>query len=132
MNNTEREELVEYRLAKAFTNIKEVDILVENHLWSTALNRIYYSCYYAVTALMVKNQFNPQTHGGVRKLFGLHFIKTGIIPNELGKFFSDVFDLRQTGDYDDFVEIKEDDVLALLPKAKELIVTIEEIIHRAL
>ncbi len=38
-------------------------------------------------------------------MFGLHFIKTGLINAELGKFYSDISDKRQIGDYDDFVII---------------------------
>ena len=37
-------------------------------------------------------------------MFGLHFIKTKLISKDLGKFFSNIFNMRQTGDYDDFID----------------------------
>ena len=129
MNELEREELVSYRIKKANDTIKEIELLVENQLWNTAVNRLYYACYYAVIALLVKNKIIAQTHGGVRQMFGLHFIKTGLIDKETGKFYSDIFDKRQTGDYDDFVDFKNDDVIELIAPAKQLIEEIEELIY---
>jgi len=61
-------------------------------------------------------------------MFGLHFIKTGIISSDLGKFYSDIFDKRLTGDYDDFILMKEEDVIGLVPSGKELILKIKELI----
>lgn len=50
---------------------------------------------------------SSHTHGGAIGLFGLHFVKTGIVPPELGKFYSELFELRQTGDYDDWKVVTE-------------------------
>lgn len=41
-------------------------------------------------------------HTGIMSLFNHHFIKTGIIEVEIGKFYSEMFGFRQEGDYDDF------------------------------
>ena len=51
MNQQERQELVKYRIAKARETFKEVDLHIKNELWNTAVNRLYYACYYAVIAL---------------------------------------------------------------------------------
>jgi len=128
MNNAERTELIQYRINRSLHTLQEVNILIENQLWSTAINRLYYACYYAVLAILLKNNINPQTHAGTRQMFGLHFIKTGIISSDLGKFYSDIFDKRLTGDYDDFILMKEEDVIGLVPSGKELILKIKELI----
>jgi len=52
MKDQDKAELVKYRLRRARETYKEVDILVENQLWNTAVNRLYYSCFYAVIALL--------------------------------------------------------------------------------
>ncbi len=62
------------------------------------------------------------------KMFGLHFIKTNMIQRDLGKFYSRLFDLRQTGDYDDFIDFSKDQVLDLLQPAEKLITEIESIL----
>jgi len=129
MNNDDKKELVSYRIARARETFKEVNLHIENKLWNTAINRLYYACYYAVTALLVNNDIKAQTHAGVRQMFGLHFVKTGIVDIELGKFFSELFDMRQTGDYEDYIEFMETDVLDLMKPAEDLITKIEDLLQ---
>ena len=110
MNDNERLELVKYRLERAKSTLKEVEIHIQNKLWNTAINRLYYACYYAVIALLLNQKITTQTHAGSRQMFGLHFIKTNQIDKQLGKFYTDLYDKRQTGDYGDFIEFSKDDV----------------------
>ena len=128
MKEHDRRNLVSYRLSKAKDTLSEVDLLINNQLWNTAINRLYYACYYAVKALLIDKGIKAETHNGVRQMFGLHFIKTGIIDKELGKFYSDIFDMRQSGDYEDFIDFNEEDVIDLRIPAKSLIEKIEELL----
>jgi uncharacterized protein (UPF0332 family) len=128
MNQQEKGELVKYRITKARETLEEVKLHIENELWNTAINRLYYACYYAVIALLLDKRIQPKTHNGVRQMFGLHFIKTGIIDNSLGKFFTDIFDLRQTGDYGDYIEFTREDLIDLIKPANDLILKAEDLI----
>jgi uncharacterized protein (UPF0332 family) len=128
MTDAERKEIIKYRISRAHETLNEVDILIENKLWNTAVNRLYYACYYAVNALLLSKKIQAQTHAGIRQLFGLHFVKTGRIDKELGKFYSIIFDKRLTGDYDDFVDHKEEDVLFLKSKAEKFIQETDKLI----
>ena len=85
----------------------------------TAINRLYYACYYAVIALLIDSDIRTQTHNGVRQMLGFHFIKPGIIDKELGKFYTDIFDKRQTRDYDDFVDFSKEEVISMVEPAKQ-------------
>ena len=58
-------------------------------------------------------------------MFGLHFVKTGIISEKLGEFYMDIFDMRHTGDYKGFMVLERKDVIELLQPAAELIARIE-------
>ncbi len=129
MTDTERNEIVKYRLSRAHETLNEVDILIDNQLWNTAINRLYYACYYAVNALLVSIKIKAQTHAGVRQMFGLHFVITGKISRDLGKFYSIIFDKRLTGDYDDFVDHKEEDVLVLFTMAKKFLKEIDKLVE---
>lgn len=128
MTKKERNELVIYRITKSKNTFAEIDLLIDNLLWNTAVNRLYYACYYAVIALLIDRDIETLTHAGARQMFGLHFIKTGIIEKDLGKFYSRLFDLRQTGDYDDFFDFSKEQVLDLLQPANKLITQIESIL----
>ena len=65
----------------------------------------------------------------VRQMFGLYFIKSGVIDNALGKFFTDIYDIRQTGDYDDYIEFNKDDVMDLIGPADDLISKAEDLLQ---
>ncbi len=39
-------------------------------------NKLYYSAYYAVIALLLQNEHRPTTHNGAKSQFSEHFIKT--------------------------------------------------------
>lgn len=103
MTEEQKQDLIEYRLSRVNETLLEIQILMENQLWKSSINRIYYACYYAVTALFVKHNLSTHTHSGVRQLLGLHFIKSGLLSKDLGRYFNNLYDKRQTGDYDDFI-----------------------------
>ncbi len=131
MNSLEKDEIVNYRIRKARETFNEVQLHIDNKLWNTAVNRLYYACYYAVIALLINKDFKPHTHSGVRQMFGLHFVKTGVIDNNIGKFFTDIYDMRQTGDYDDFIEYSKEDVIDLMEPANRLIAQAEAILKKS-
>jgi uncharacterized protein (UPF0332 family) len=126
--NYQSEDYIKYRFLKAKDTLAEVNSHMENEFWNTALNRMYYACFYAVSALLIKHNLNAHTHSGVRHLFGQHFIVTGKIPFYLGKHYSKLFEKRQKSDYDDFIDIDINMVKELYPDSVDLIETIESLI----
>jgi uncharacterized protein (UPF0332 family) len=128
MNEQEIKELVQYRINRAKDTLNEVNIHVENELWNTGVSRLYYASYYAVSALLLQHKIQAQTHAGVRQLFGLHFVKKGLISRDSAKFFTDIYDKRQTSDYNDYMEFNRDEVVSLIPLAKQLIEEIEKLL----
>jgi len=128
MTSNERKQLVNYRMNKARETLGEIDLLIQHKLWNTAINRLCYACYYAVIALLIDRKIETLTHTGTRQMFGLHFIKNGIIEKDIGKFYSRIFDLRQTGDYEDFIDFSMEQVIELLEPAEKFISHIESIL----
>ena len=53
------------------------------------------------------------------------------IKKDFGKFYSTLFDLRYTGDYDDFIDSTKEQVLDLLQPSVNLIMKIELIINES-
>ncbi len=124
----ERNILVNNRVAKAHQALHEAKGTAQMQFWNTAINRLYYAVYNMASALLIKNGYNAQTHAGVARLLAQYYVKTGIIPEEVGKNYNRLFDLRQTGDYDDWRTIEEEDVTKMLEPAEMFIQTIEELI----
>jgi len=105
MTKEERDALVELRIAKARRAYSEAKGVVELGYWETVANRLYHAAFNAVSALLTANGDAAQTHSGVRHIFGLKFIKTGILPQETGRLYHRLFSMRQTGDYDDTYDV---------------------------
>ena len=60
---------------------------------------------------------------------GMHYVKNGIIQEELIQAYRRMFNLRQTGDYDDLAIITEKDIKPLLEPAEKFIAEIENLIN---
>ncbi len=99
-------------------------MLEHGHLHGAA-NRIYYACFYATVALLLTRGLSSSKHSGVMALFNKHLVKEGIVPIELGKFYSRVFDHRLVSDYGRVVRPREEETRADLEKAQEFIAHIE-------
>lgn len=108
--NPETVAYVRYRTALARETLDVAKLaLADGHLRS-AVNRMYYACFYMVSALLFAEGHASSKHSGIRSLFNRHWIKTGRLPVEMSSFYRDLFNDRQQGDYDDFVDFASDDV----------------------
>ena len=128
MNENRVDDYVKYRIQRAKETLSEIETLIENKFWNTAVNRLYYACFYAVGALLIKNKIETTSHAGARLKFGQYFVKTGIIDKKLAKHYTNLFEKRQKGDYNDFFDFDEETVKQLFPLSKELIDKIDEIL----
>jgi len=114
-------DLIQYRKSRSLDTFKEAEIMINSGYWNASVNRIYYACYYAVSGLLLMKTIETNSHKGIRQMFGLHLVQTGLVSKEDGRFFSDLYDRRQTGDYDDFFLYDEETVLDLFNQAKGFI-----------
>lgn len=131
LTNDEREAIIALRIQKTGETLKEAEGIASLHYWNAVANRLYYACYYITSALLIKYGFSARKHGGVIHLLGLHFVTKGIVKKESGQFYSKLFDLRQTGDYDDLYNLNEEDVKPLIEEAKLYINEIQKIISES-
>lgn len=121
MTEYKSEDYIKYRYGRALETIEEVQTHIDNKFWNTAINRLYYACFYAVGALLAQHKIEASTHAGVRQKFGEHFVKTGKVERELAKHYTELFEKRHKGDYNDFFDYDEETVIKLYPKSKEFI-----------
>lgn len=128
MSDHQLEDYVKYRLQRAKDTIAEVETLIQNKYWNTAINRLYYACFYAVGALLVKHGIETASHSGCRQKFGQLFVQKGKIDKVLAKHYTELFEKRQKGDYNDFYDFDEETVLRLYNPSKLFIERLEELI----
>lgn len=124
LSQENRNALAVYRYQRSQETLAEVPSLKQLGYYNTAINRLYYACYYAAVALLIRHGINPGTHAGVKQMIGMHFVATGRMSREIGRSFSLLFERRHSSDYDDFAYSTEEEVNELLPKAKAFIETV--------
>ncbi len=117
-------DLIQYRLDRARETFEEALLMQREEHWNTCANRLYYACFYAVTALLTRNELSSSKHTGVKALFNQHFVKTGQVSRKNGKLYNQLFEDRQEGDYVDFVLFDKETVEPWIPQVEQFIESI--------
>ena len=124
-----KSELVNYRLQRAYEALEDARILAGASRWNICVNRLYYACFYAVSALLVQHGLSSSKHTGIRSLFNRHYVKTGKVAKEMAQIYNDLFERRQESDYLDFIRFKESQVSPWISKAEAFVKHIGAIIN---
>ena len=91
--------LVQYRLDRAREALAEASLLLDSGHANTGVNRLYYACFYAVSALLLTKGVTATRHSGLRTLFHQHLIRPGLWPLGRGQLYDRLFDQRQRSNY---------------------------------
>lgn len=87
-------------------------------------------CFPAVLALIVFEPFSTSKHSGVLAYFNKRFIKERVFPEELGRSINKAFELRQEGDYREYVELTYDQVEPFIDKAKLFVQKVKDYLEK--
>jgi uncharacterized protein (UPF0332 family) len=117
-------------MTRADEALEDARILAKAGRWNACVNRLYYACFYAISALLVRDGHSSSKHVGVRSIFNRQYVKTGKIPKDLARIYNDLFERRQEGDYIDFVSFEESQVLPWISNAEELIGYVASLIEK--
>jgi len=122
MNESEaQEKLIELWLEKASEALASAELELNEGHTSFAVNRLYYACFYAVTALLLRDGKQFARHSAVKSEFGRTYIKPGRVDVKWNKFYQKLFDDRQEGDYIPTTTFEASDVSTSLQQAREFI-----------
>ncbi|MCJ7436034.1 MAG: HEPN domain-containing protein [Anaerolineales bacterium] len=126
-NHSHTQALIQYRMERAYQTLNTAQLLQEQNTDTASIvNRAYYAMFYAALDLLATIGEETSKHSGVMALFDRHFIKTGVLPKEMGKFLHTAFDVRQTGDYEDKPEISQAMAEQILEFAVKFVKSVEE------
>jgi uncharacterized protein (UPF0332 family) len=128
---TEKDQAIALKLEKARVLMSEVEVQLQNRFYTTAINRLYYSCFHATKALLLTKDLTPKTHSGVVSMLHQHFVSEGFFDIAHAAFFSKLMQERIDDDYGDFMRAEFDEVKEYIAPAKEYIAYIERVITGA-
>jgi len=126
MKHEDTEALMSYRMQRAEESLRAAQIMYEKDMLSFAMNRIYYSMFYAVQAASILKGVSFSKHGQVKAYLNRELVKTGIVPISLGRIYNKAFEYRQKFDYVDFAEPDQDLVESHLKEARVFLDGIEK------
>lgn len=124
--------LIRYRMDRSKEALSAAKLMYEKSHYNDAVNRLYYSCFYAVIALLATEGIHPSKHTAVRAFLNKNWIKTKKISKETGWLYNTLFDRREKGDYGDYFRFSENDVKDWLERVEKAIEEIFQVIERHL
>lgn len=128
LNTQQRKDIISYRIEKSHKSYEEAIAVAKLGYWNLAGNRLYYCTFHMATALLLDKGISVKTHAGAIHLIGERFIATGLLDKAYGRLFSRLYELRQSGDYDDMFDATEEEILPYFEKVKKFTSDIESLI----
>lgn len=126
LNEEERAIMVQREFEKALTFYEQASKNAQMGIWDVVANRLYYSAFHAVSALLIRDQHKVGTHKGAVLMFGMHYVKTGLFSTDEARFYSQLQTLREKADYNCIWEATERDVLPMMPLAQAFLDKIKQ------
>lgn len=117
-------------LQKANRFLRTAELALNDGDYDSCVSRCYYAMFFMAEAMLFSKGMRASSHKGVIKLFGEHFVKTGIVEAEFGKMLRRAYDLRHKGDYAMGFAVSEKEARERLEGAKSFVSRVESYIKR--
>ena len=117
----QRTEVVRYWWSMAEESLASAQREFDASAFIFAANRLYYSVFYAAIAALLERQQTFRKHSGVRAGFHRTFIRTDLLDVEWGRFYDQLFEDRQEGDYIALVAFDSDYVASQLARCAQFL-----------
>lgn len=85
---------------RARESLRAVETLTRDRCYADAISRAYYAILHAAKAALHVHDVATETHAAVRRMFGLHLVKSGEIEPEWSAYLVESLDDRLAADYD--------------------------------
>ena len=126
----EIEEFVAYRLEKSDEVYSAALLLYNAGQWNSAVNRLYYACFYAASALLLKRGIGAKSHNGVIAKFSEFVVRPGEMTADEYRVYSKLLNWRTKGDYSDMFDFTVDDVESVLAPTRTFIDKVRQLIEK--
>lgn len=124
LSDEERLLIVKLEIEKAYRLYGQALIMQASEQWDGMANRLYYAVFHAVSALLIHDRHEVNTHKGSHVLFAQYYVKIGVLPKKYGELYRTMEKMREESDYNCTYDEEADVLQENLAPAKEMIDTI--------
>lgn len=118
-------------IRKAESNLREARILLDAESPGGTVNRAYYALFDGILALLHTTDGPvPKTHTGAHTEFRKQFIRTGIFVETYSSVITELFNLRQGGDYEIDFDISLEDAQSAIEQANRFLLEVQDHIRQ--
>ena len=128
LQEDERQIMVNLEYEKALSFLEQAEKVAAMDLWDVVANRLYYSIFHAVSALLIKDGHKVSTHKGTLLMFGQHYVKTGIFPADASKLYVKLQTMRERSDYNCVYVTTSEEMQPLFEPVREFIAKVGNLI----
>jgi uncharacterized protein (UPF0332 family) len=95
--------------------------LTREHCYADAISRAYYSILHAAKAALHIHDVVVASHAAVRRMFGLHLVRSGEIEPEWSAYLIESLDDRLAADYDVETDFSKEDATDECRRSREFL-----------
>lgn len=106
-------------------SLRASELLMQSGYREDAVSRAYYAILHAAKAALFMHDVAVASHASVRRMFGLHLVRTGEIEREWGRCLAGVSDDRLTADYNVHTRFTSEETRYECGQAREFMERIE-------
>lgn len=125
LQSEDRQILIKRELDKARETMEEADFCASGGKWNLVGNRLYYSIFHGVIALLIHKELSVTSHKGASRMFALNYVRTGEFSAEDHLLYSRLQTIREKADYQNVYKINPEEGQEYLILAKNLLNKIE-------
>jgi len=122
-------EVTRYWVEKAEDSLSAAEDELKAGRLSFSVNRIYYACFYIVSAVLLRRKLKFSKHSGVRSAFHQYLVKSGQVSHKHGQLYDELFEARQRGDYIELVRFEKQQVEGWLKQARSFVEAVKSLIN---
>lgn len=111
---------VNLMIEKSDRNMEQAIYNANVDYWDLVSNRLYYSIFHAVNALLLLDGIKTNTHKGTSSQFGKYYVITGFFDREDGMLYSRLQTMREKADYQNIYSITREEGMSMLEKVSDL------------
>lgn len=121
---------VRNRIERARSKLKAAEHLLSAGDLDDAVSRAYYGAFHAAQALLLTVGLQAKSHDATLSLFGLHFVKTGLVGAVHARALRAIKEDRENGDYAEVSFFEPQEVADRLASARAFVEAAVEFLAR--